>query len=187
MNSGAQGDASRVTASVAQMQMSFDAEQDRLLFRIGSADGAELRVWFTRRMVKLLWPNLLKILGKKIELEIPAATPEAQRAIAGMRHEAQLRSADFSQPFRSTGTQLPLGEAPMLVARVDLTLLPDLQVLLAMKSQQGASIDLNMNEAMFHGLCRLLEQTCKHADWDIELQLPSLDAHEGADGTRILN
>jgi hypothetical protein len=170
--------------NVAQLQMSFDAEQDRLLFRINGDDGSEFRAWFTRRLVKLLWPNLLTILSKKVALETPAATPQAQQAIVAMRHEAQLRSADFSQPFRSEGNRLPLGEAPMLVARVDLSLLPSAQIAIAFKSPQGASIDVNMNESLFHAFCKLLEQVCKQAAWDFELQFPGLaDAPSSAPHT----
>ena len=187
MNASEPPDIPIATANVAQLQMSFDAEQDRLLFRIGSAEGAELRAWFTRRLVKLLWPNLVGILGKKIALETPAATPEAQRALAGLRHEAQMREADFSQPFRSEGTQLPLGAEPMLIARVDLTLLPSKQILAALKSQHGASIDVHMNDALFHGFCKLLEQSCKHASWDMDLALPGLAMGAAGDAPHVLN
>jgi hypothetical protein len=174
--------------NVAQLQLSFDAEQDRLLFRMNGDDGAELRAWLTRRMIKLLWPNLLGILGKKIALETPAATPEAQRMLAGMQHEAQVRGADFSQPFRAQAQHFPLGEQPLLVTRVDLTLLPSRQILFAMKSPQGASIDVNMDEALFHGLCRLLQQSCELAGWDMRLQFPGQEADAPAQGdARVLN
>lgn len=186
MNSGAREDSSRAAANVAQMQMSFDAEQDRLLFRIGSSDGTELRAWLTRRLVWMLWPNLIGILDQKIALETPAASPEAQRALAGLRHEEQVRAADFSQPFRADIKSLPLGSEPMLVARVDLTLQATRQILIALKSPQGASIDIQMNDALFHGFCQLLEQTSKHAGWDIDLKLPGLDAVINVD-RRVLN
>ena len=38
-----------------QFQMAFVAEQDRMLLRISTRDKAELRLWMTRRVVRLLW------------------------------------------------------------------------------------------------------------------------------------
>ena len=43
-----------------QLKIDFNAEQDRLLMLVSTDDGAEVRMWLTRRFVKLLWPLLAK-------------------------------------------------------------------------------------------------------------------------------
>ena len=43
---------------IDQLQLRFDAEQDRLLLRVNTADREEFRLWLTRRMVARLWPAL---------------------------------------------------------------------------------------------------------------------------------
>jgi hypothetical protein len=169
--------------NVAQINLSFDAEQDRLLFRMSGSDGSQMRAWLTRRLVKMLWPNLLEIYGRSIALQAPAASTEAQHMIADLRREEQLRTADFSQPFRAESASFPLGEAPLLVARVDLTALAGNQVRVGLKTLQGAGVDVNMNEALFHGFCKLLQQACASAQWDMELRFPQNEQS----GPRILN
>ena len=44
-----------------QLKIDFNAEQDRLLMLVSTDDGAEVRMWITRRFVKLLWPLLVKL------------------------------------------------------------------------------------------------------------------------------
>ena len=42
-------------AVIDQLNLGFDADQDRLLFRVGLSDNTELVVWLTRRVTKSIW------------------------------------------------------------------------------------------------------------------------------------
>ena len=44
-----------------QLKADFDAEQDRMLMLIAASEQVEVRMWLTRRFVKLLWPLLVKL------------------------------------------------------------------------------------------------------------------------------
>ena len=44
-----------------QLKIDFNPEQDRLLMQLSTSDGAEMRLWMTRRYVKLLWPVLVQL------------------------------------------------------------------------------------------------------------------------------
>ena len=44
-----------------QLKVDYDAEQDRLLMQVATSEGVEVRLWLTRRFVKLLWPLLVKL------------------------------------------------------------------------------------------------------------------------------
>lgn len=72
-----------------------------MLFRVSGSDADEVRIWLTRRLVKQLWPNLVRLLRKKVAREIPAANTDARRMVLGMQHEAAVGQADFSQPYRT--------------------------------------------------------------------------------------
>ena len=158
------------------------------MLRIGTGDGTELRVWWTRRLLVMLWPNLVKLLGKSVELQTPTANLEAQKMITGMRHESHLSQADFATPFAATTQHFPLGSEPLLVARVDLSLGADNMVKVAMKSAQGAGVDVNMNEALVHILCKLLQTACLQADWAVELVIAGVNEPvQDALATRVLN
>src|SRR5690606_8852491 len=45
-------------ASIQQINIAYNATEDRLLLKIGFSDDAELAVWLTRRLVKGLWQLL---------------------------------------------------------------------------------------------------------------------------------
>ena len=96
--------------NITQLQITFNSEQDRLLFRVNGSEKTEIRAWFTRRLVRQLWPNLLQLLTQKIAQDVPTANDDARRMVLGMQHEASLSNADFSQPYRAEATLFPLGE-----------------------------------------------------------------------------
>ena len=50
--------------NIHQLSVTFVNEQDRLLVRVNSTDGEELRVWFTRRLMRDLLPLLTRIAGE---------------------------------------------------------------------------------------------------------------------------
>ena len=54
---------------VHQFSVSYVQEQDRILVRINTTAGEELRVWFTRRLMLPLWPNLNKAVADQLQRE----------------------------------------------------------------------------------------------------------------------
>jgi len=45
-------------AAIQQINISYNPVEDRLLLKIGFSDDAELAVWLTRRLVKIMWQLL---------------------------------------------------------------------------------------------------------------------------------
>jgi hypothetical protein len=62
-----------------QLKVDYNAEQDRLLMQIAASDAVELRMWLTRRFVKLLWPLLVKLAEEASPRIRTQANPEARR------------------------------------------------------------------------------------------------------------
>src|SRR5688572_24571546 len=101
-----------------QIKVDYDPEQDRLLMLISTSDSAEIRAWLTRRFVKLLWPLLVKLAEESSPRISAQSNPEARKAMLGMEHEEAVTRADFSKPYAQGGRSTPLGEAPLLLARI---------------------------------------------------------------------
>ena len=85
-----------------QLKIDFNAEQDRLLMLVSTDDGAEVRMWLTRRFVKLLWPLLVKLAEEASPRIKVQASAEARKALLGLEHQKAVQRADFSKPFQQT-------------------------------------------------------------------------------------
>jgi hypothetical protein len=90
-------------AAIQQINLGYNAEQDRLLLRVGLADNSELLVWLTYRITKQLW---LLLNG---ETNIPTATsiqPKTapKMAVEQFKQEMQvaetLQKMDFATEYQ---------------------------------------------------------------------------------------
>jgi hypothetical protein len=85
---------------LAQLQIVYDALQDRLLMRVNTTAGHEVRVWLTRRLLLDLWPTWQRAVEHARSLALPAgATDEARRAMVSMEREHAVATTNFSTPF----------------------------------------------------------------------------------------
>ncbi|MDX1374690.1 MAG: hypothetical protein R3357_03940 [Burkholderiales bacterium] len=159
-----------------QINIDYDAEHDRLLMRIGTSDGAELRLWLTRRYVKLLWPLLVKLAEDASPRIRTQANPEARKALLGLEHEQALARADFSRPYENKTPKTPLGESPLLLSRIQTGHDRNGQPIVALHPSDGQGVTLNLDAVLLHSLCRLIQAAAQKSDWDIELRLPGSDS-----------
>ena len=70
-----------------QLKIDYAAEQDRLLMLIAASEKVEVRMWLTRRFVKLLWPLLVKLAEEASPRIRTQPNPEARKALLGIEHE----------------------------------------------------------------------------------------------------
>jgi hypothetical protein len=172
-----------------QLKVDYDAEQDRLLMLVATNDGVEVRLTLTRRFVKLLWPLLVKLAEEASPRIRTQANPEARKALLGLEHEHAVSKADFSKPYDATSHATPLGEKPLLLARIQTGHDRNGQPIVALHPSDGQGITLTFDSVLLHSLCRLLQAAVKKSDWDMELKLPGTEAQEGSDerAARTLN
>lgn len=167
-----------------QLKVDYVAEQDRILMLIAASEAVEVRLWMTRRFVKLLWP-LLVGLAEEVSPRIRTQpNPEARRALLGLEHEQAISRADFSRPFEQVPRSMPLGEAPLLLARIETGRDRNGQPVLAMHPANGHGVTLTLDSVLVHSLCRLLQAAVTKSDWDMELRLPGADAREAPERSR---
>ena len=171
-----------------QLKVEYDAEQDRLLMMVAAAGGVELRLALTRRFVKLLWPLLVKLAEEASPRIRTQANPEARRALLGLEHEHAVSKADFTRPYDAGGSERPLGDAPLLLARIQTGHDRNGQPVVALHPALGQGVTLSFDSVLLHSVCRLLQAAVKKSDWDMELKLPGTEALEGAErAARTIN
>jgi hypothetical protein len=104
---------------IKQLQVAYAPEHDRILMRINSAENQEVRVWLTRRMVRMLIPSLDEMMQKLLASDRPL-NEAGRKALLEMSREVSLYSADFKSPFQDKNTTTPLGADPLLITQIEL-------------------------------------------------------------------
>jgi hypothetical protein len=167
-----------------QIKLDFIPEQDRLLLRVSTDNQLEVRLWLTRRALRLLWPRLVQMVRASPEVALQS-NPEARDALVGMQHERALSQANFAQPFEEAPREMPLGADPILVTRIQTDKDSDGNPVLGLLPQQGQGVRLTLDNTLLHSLCKLLQTAVAKSDWDIVLRLPALQTHSDADGVAV--
>lgn len=156
---------------IHQIQMAYDAQEDRILLRILSTERAEFRFWLTRRYVKLLWTVLVKML----ECDPAAAVhrdESVRRTVMGVQHAQTVQHGEYTKPYEDAGTKvLPLGTAPVLLARVTGKQPENQPPVLSLHPQQGQGIDIGVNTPLLHMISKLLIDAVRQSDWDLKLAI----------------
>ncbi|HEY4375282.1 MAG TPA: hypothetical protein VGN52_25385 [Burkholderiales bacterium] len=176
--------------NIHQLQVAFDAAEDRVLFRLSTTAGDEFRVFLTRRFVKLLWPHLLHGLESKVA--VTTAAPEARREVLAFEHDRAIREADFSKPFAEARTEaprnFPLGDKPFVAAQGNVRVERAGAYKLTLNPAQGRGVEIGLDDRLMHSFCRLLESAVRTAEWDLELsgRVPEAGA-EAVPAAHLLN
>ena len=156
-----------------QLKLDFNPEQDRLLLRVSTDNQLEVRLWLTRRALRLLWPLLVQMVRSAPEVALQS-NPQARDALVGMQHEQALSRANFAKPYEEMPREMPLGAEPILVARMQSKRDANGNQILTLLPQQGQGINLTLDNTLLHSFCKLLQNAVAKADWYIVLELPAL-------------
>jgi hypothetical protein len=161
---------------IHQLSVAYLAQQDRILLRVNTATAQEMRLWLTRRLMLVLWPELSKLFTKHL-LKLEAAGNSLETAdeglrkmLADFRKEEFLKHADFDTPYQESQAQLPLGEEPLLVTDVDAAPLPNGRLQLSFNERptgldKPRSFQMEMEPKLMQGLMHLLEQALTLSQW----------------------
>jgi hypothetical protein len=162
---------------IHQLSVTYLAEQDRILARVNTTAGEEMRLWLTRRLMLGLWPLLSRLLTEHmLKLEaagtsLDTADEELKKMLADFRKEEFLQHADFDTPYDESVDKLPLGEEPLLVTDVDAAPTKEGPLRLSFNERPPAgggetrSFQLEMEPRLMQGLMHLLEQALLQSQW----------------------
>ena len=153
---------------IKQLNASYLAHDDRLLFRFNTDENTEFRFWFTRRVTLFILAATQHLIVKKL---VQTHTPLAAKAIADFAsdavHVTQDQDPKVSEPFRPADN-FPFGADPLLVMDVKCSLEKELlEDLLSLDLilPGGANVNLKLAGSILHGMCSLLNQLREHASW----------------------
>jgi hypothetical protein len=187
---------------IHQLSVTYQAEQDRVLLRVNSTSGDEMRLWLTRRLMLGLWPLLTKLQTEQVlkmeaaGTELERADEELRRMLAEFRKEELLQRADFQTPYEDK-PNLPLGAEPLLVTDVDASPLPNGRLRLGFNERAAASggakprgFQVELDPKLTQGLMHLLDQALSHAQWRegfAGAAMPLVEVEAGDSRPRYLN
>lgn len=167
-----------------QLKLDFIPEQDRLLLRVSTDNQLEVRLWLTRRALRLLWPLLVQIVRSSPDVALQS-NPQARDALVGMQHEQALRKANFADAFEDAPRAMPLGAEPILVVHIQTSKDSEGNQVLGLLPQQGQGLHLTLDNTLLHSLCKLLQNVVSQSDWDVALEFPSLMIQSDAEDAAI--
>lgn len=153
-----------------QIQLRYDAQEDRGLLRISTLDKCEYQFWITRRFAKMLWPILVRMLESTSNV-VHQVDETAKSAVLSFEHQKATSRTDFTTKYRDDATRAPLGESPLLLAKVEVKSGPGRPPQLGLHPMEGSGVELAMDDKLLHSLCTLLSKTAKSADWNLELSV----------------
>jgi hypothetical protein len=153
-------------AKIEQIQIKFVPVEDRLLMRVAGDEGLEFRFWLTRRFVKMIWPALGKALHLSPGVQTQAS-PLAQREVLAFEHEKAVSDADFITPYKESPKTLPLGDAPILLSKMQLRRDQDGSFMMSLAPETGAGIDLAINDKLLHSVAELIANGAQLAQWEL--------------------
>jgi hypothetical protein len=162
-----------------QLKLDYIPEQDRLLLRVSTDNQLEVRLWLTRRALRLLWPLLVQMVRSSPEVALQS-NPEARDALVGMQRERALSRADFAKSFEEVPREMPLGAEPILVAQLRANKDRDGNQVLGLLPQRGQGIHLTLDNTLLHSFCKLVQNAVAKSDWNLVLELPALHSAAGA-------
>ena len=170
-----------------QLKIEFDAGQDRLLMRVATASSEEALLWLTRRCGLRLWPLLVGVAEAEPQIAARASDPLTKRALFEFQHEKALSQATFSQDYEVAARARPLGDDPLLVARLQRRKADDGRTVLGLLPAEGQGIFLTLDAPILHGLMKLLQHAVEKAEWGFTLKLPTAQPPSSEEGARMLN
>lgn len=160
--------------NIHQLSVIYVEEQDRILVRLNTGEGEELRLWLTRRMLARVHEPLQDAVGHLEERKTPMSDSSAvnRRMLAELKRAEVLEKSDFSTPYKSAPSEFPLGTQPLLVTQMSMSVQDNRQLQIAFEERlpQQAEVrgfQVAMESAMLHGFMHLLESAIAKAQWDL--------------------
>lgn len=175
--------------SVRQIQVANDSVQDRLILRIGTSANEEIRVYFTRRFLRDLWPHLAAMLtGHLAAANLDTLKPSHESgsnsgsnsgnrsnnesgstADAEAPEQSGTQSTSFDQAFQNDNPTYPLGAKPLLATEAVLDANGEGSATLTLREGRERSFKLSLNVELLQALCAMLRAANEHAGWDLSL------------------
>lgn len=149
--------------SVHQIQLSFNAEQDRILLTISTSDFNEFHFWMTRRICLGFWKMLQHLQGIMMKDEEDQRVERQQSEKQIHKETAKPEAAKYTTRV----TQRPLGEEPLLLFKFSARADEQDRVYFHLEDPKGVGIDFAGEGILVTVLSQLLQKSIAQADWNL--------------------
>jgi hypothetical protein len=104
----------------------------------------------------------------------------------GIRAREGTEPSTFSKAYEEVQRVHPLGDAPLLVSRLQRRPADDGRMVLGLLPAEGQGIFLTLDTTLLHGLMKLLQRAVEKAEWGFTLNLPAAQS-DPEQGSPTLN
>ncbi len=151
-------------AVIQQLNIGYNAPEDRLLLKIGMSGDTELSVWLTRRLVKTLW-QLLQDANMVAAVAPDVDSPQAQELMQSFTKESAAQKLDFSEEYKARN---PVNDDELFLAQDCLLAksgngTPTLELVCT----NGQTLKVVLNQDLSLALINMLQMVTKEAVWDL--------------------
>lgn len=150
--------------AIQQLNISYSAQEDRLLLKVGLSNNTELDIWLTRRIAKVLW----KLLDQSHEVPKVAASKSsaaAQEMLETFSAQTAAKNHDYSAPFQAREV---INQSTLFLAhQCVLHQSPEKPTSLELICTNGQSAQIVLNKELSMALVNMLQMVTKEANWDV--------------------
>lgn len=167
-----------MSGQLHQIRIDYIATEDRLRMLVSTRDGAEYRLWLTRRFTHGFWQLLMKLMTADASVQ---AQPEgeARKAVLAYKHAKAVPEENFEKPYEKVAETLPLGEAPALVQGCRVGHRQSSGTRLTFQLADKREVGIGVNDHVVHSIAKLLVDVMPSTGWDLDLQADLEAAEEG--------
>ena len=171
-----------MNGAISQMQLLYNPEEDRILFRVNTTTSQEFRFWITRRYAALMFRALREHIDHDPDISAQES-PTAREAVRSFKQEAAVKSANFREQFRDDPEEMPLGQDALLAYRLTYRI-EDGVLTMGIQPRSGQGITMAINQQINSSLSQLLAAAVRKAEWNLVLPSPG---NASNDQDRVIN
>ena len=150
--------------AIQQINIGYNAAEDRLLLKIGMSDDIELNVWLTRKLVKALW-QLLQDTNVVAAIAPDVHSPQAQELLQSFAKESAAQKLDFSEEYRKRSSVN--NEEVFLAQDCHVVKVGNELPTLELVCTNGQAVKVVLNQDLSLALINMLQLVTKEAAWDL--------------------
>ena len=170
-----------VPAVIQQINLAYDADQDRLLLKVGLSDNTELSIWLTRRIAKSIW-TWLHGTHVKEESALQVFMMNAEGGLDNISANIVSPHNLNAEPLKNNATpnidfntqyqenRSPMLPMPLLAVNCEIVEDSQTQFVIDLSSRDGKRARVALSIELKIAFSNMLQLAIKEAGWDINLQ-----------------
>lgn len=166
---------------VEQVSVKYNAVEDRLHIIVTTSERQQFNYWMTRNIAKQVLPLLNQYFDVE-QLKVSAQLSDSdKKEVKKIQHQKMLEDVEFVGEQGETPEQKAERESleimpTLLLEKVVLSPLESEKIILGLTpSDPDKGLQFTMTMKFMHSLYQLFINAIKRADWDLSLELLSLD------------